>query len=226
MQRWQSWVVPLGALWLAACGGSNDDPPPTPAKVPELASAANASGNWRVSVAQGTGVEVGRYLAGDGGQRMLLLTDADSKMTSVLVRKDARANWELGAGAEPVGQVQFASTGDDSVVAGAQLSVTDAQTVHGYALRGAKGQALYFTVDAEGLMQPSAGTDCRWQGEIGRSDLPQTLTIRVEDTAGCWGGGRTWSGLLVRDAQDAPAAFRAISTDGSSPAVDAWVFAR
>lgn len=227
MKRWQSLAVPLCALWLVACGGSDDAPaPPKAPKVPELASSAAASGNWRVAVEQGDDVQVGRYWAADSGQRVLLLTDANGKMRTVLVRKDSSADWELGAGVEPQGQVQFATTVDESAAAGQMLALADVQSSNGYELRGAEGRAVYFTVNAEGQAQPSVDAACQWTGQLETSDLPQTLAIRVQDAAGCWGGGAAWTGLLVRDAQDAPAAFRAISIDGSSPAVDAWVFTR
>lgn len=181
-----------------------------------------AAGSYVVSVGDANAPTVGKYYAGADGSRELVLADSDDHATQLYRRAP-------NAGSGPASWVAVPPT-DRSVNvsllrsdATASSTLTLAPFAGSYVTQVAAGMTATFTVNATGDVVAGPST-CKLSGKLAASSLPNTLQLSLAAT----GSGTlpaTGNGLLVVDADYAPARFRLVADNGTQ-LLDLWAYAQ
>ena len=200
---------------MVACGGSDKEAEaPAPFNIPEL-----ASGVYTVSTASESDTVVGKYTAGKDSSRLLYFWDANEKVKTMLSRADEKAAWKLIYGKPDSASLTFTTS---SAKASALLDPGSASG--SYQMRLSSGDVVDFSFDGAGSLQSAAGTDasCKLKGSAFATPLPNMLKVQIS-TGACAALGPDWSGVLVLDSDQKPAAYRLLSTDASTLR-DYWIY--
>jgi hypothetical protein len=205
-----TWVAVATMGVLAACGGDDDD-------TPNVSVDNLDAGAYVVSTGDANTPTIGRYLAGTDGSRLLVLDDADEHV-GTLYRRSAGSDWTAVPAATSNVRVTLLRSSAKPVTS---LDMTS--LAGNYVTLAAPGVAAAFTVSAGGRIT-ATGVGCRLSGSLSSSPLPNALQVSLT-ADGCGSAvPASTSGVLVVDAEDAPARFRLI-TDNGSRTVDLRAFA-
>ena len=207
-------AVGLSCL-MAACGGSDKEvQADTVFTIPDL-----ASGVYTVSTGSESDAVVGKYTAAQDGSRLLYFWDASEKVKTMLSRADGKAAWKLIYGKPESSSLTFTTS------SAKPSALLDPGSASGsYQMRLANGDVVEFVIDEAGGLQSAAGTvaSCKLQGSASATPLPNMLKMKI--SAGtCAALGPDWSGVLVLDSDQKPAAYRLLSTDATTLR-DYWVY--
>ena len=195
----------LLAVALSACSNSDDDT----LQVDEL-----ASGSYTVSVGDVAAPKFGRYYAGNDGSHVLVLVDSDEHANQ-LYRRDTSGHWQAVPKAHGEVRVLNSTARSASAITTAALSGDYQTQIDGSIVAS-------FSVQADGTIVPGASS-CKLGGTLAASTVPGTLKLTLT-AAACGSLPASSGGLLIVDADDAPAQFRLIADNGTA-LVDLWAFA-
>jgi len=201
---------------LTACGGdshSNYYPgvgTPPEAAQPKVTVEDPGSGAWTVSTGDASQPAMGRYYAASDGKRLLALEDDPAESVNRLLRRaDASSKWAAIPVPTSDLAVSFLRTEARTP------STPDATALAGrYVVRLSDGSAADFLIGGDGRITAGSLPGCRLTGSLVAGSLPGTLGLNL-NSSGCAGLPGTASGVLITDAQDAPASLRLLADDGS-----------
>ncbi|CAN5774457.1 hypothetical protein BH11PSE8_BH11PSE8_28850 [soil metagenome] len=194
-------------LALSACGSDDSTPRVT---VDDL-----AAGSYVVSIGDANAPTVGKYYASADGSRLLVVADATDHAQQVY-KKAANQAW-----------VAAPAVAQDVTVTLLRSGAVTANTVALASLAGhyvtsvATGITASFDIDASGAI--TAGTSaCKLSGRLSPGKLPNTLVLDLT-TSGCGTLPAASTGVLVIDADYAPASYRLVAESGTQ-LLDLWAF--
>lgn len=200
-------ALSLAVLALAACGGSDDQPQ---VKVDDL-----APGAYVVSVGDSSAPTVGKYYADAAGNRLLVLADSSDRATQLYRREAGNAWLGIPAADKDVNVTLLQS----NALTAKTLDV--ASQVGSYAVLVAAGMVANFTLQANGDIVAGASA-CKLVGKVSTHTLPNTLKLSLT-ASGCGTLPASSTGVLVVDADYAPAGFRLVADNGAVP-LDLWAY--
>jgi len=200
-------------LVLAACGSDDDSPAAT---APTLKVDDATTGAYTVSVDTANGLVVGKYLAGDDGSRLLALQGDDDRVTRLYRRASANAAWTAVPAADAPTTVTLATR------AAVALAAPTAAALAGKYRVAIDGGTADFTLGADGTLTAGTST-CKLSGTTSAGTLPGSLKVTLA-TSGCGALPASATGVLMPDADFAPAAFRLVADNGAV-ALDLWAYA-
>lgn len=217
----------LGACGGGGGGGSTVFPPialPAPPEEPGAGDGPRVSvdelgsGSYVVSTGDADAPTVGKYYAAANGARLLVLGGHDDVASQAYRRNDApAARWT--AVPAPDRDVNVALLQHQALKT-AELAAT--ALAGRYVSQVAGGEATAFRITADGQLSAEAGFDCRLSGALAVGVLPGTLMLELH-TQGCATLPASAKGVLVADADYAPARFRLLADDGER-LVDLWAY--
>ncbi|QIL80359.1 hypothetical protein G7047_10945 [Diaphorobacter sp. HDW4A] len=203
---------------MSGCGGGNSGSASANIDMPGL-----STGAYVVATEVSGSLQVGKYYVGsDGKTTLLMLQDDQSRVTRVYTKGVDSTHWRIA------GTASSTDSSTDPVVkhtASIPANAFATSTLAGaYEIRLANGSRTQFSIDANGAISPVTASSCEIKGQLGASTMPQLLALSITQS-NCSGLTGSWSGVAVRDQDDAPASFRLVSTDGGS-LKDLWAFAK
>lgn len=207
--------VLAAALLLAACSSDNDHDDGKQQGGPQLAVTELAAGSYAVSAGDPASPTAGKYYAAADGARLLVLNDGEQQ-ARVLYQRAAGGRWQAtpaqaGANLELIGSNPLpAETLERGALAG------------NYSVRLAGGAVAAFTVDANGAIAAGASA-CKLSGSLTASSLPGALALTL-NASGCGNLPAQSTGVALRDADYAPAAFRLLAGAGETALLDLWAY--
>lgn len=193
---------------LVACGGSGDDQPQV--KVDDL-----ATGSYVVSVGDTNAPTVGKYYADASGNRLLVLADSGDRVAQ-LYRREAGKAWVGAPGANKDVNVTLLQS---NAVPSKALDV--APLAGSYSVLVGAGMVANFTLQANGDIVAGTST-CKLAGKVTAHTLANTLKLSLT-AGGCGSLPASSTGVLVVDADYAPAGFRLVADNGALP-LDLWAY--
>ena len=147
------------------------------------------------------------------------LLDDESHVSAIYTKGFDGAYWrDAGTAAAATGAPVI---GNNAALAAQTLQNNAVAGTYDVYLRGSGSTQI--RIDSSGAIAP-VGSGCRLQGQLDPAPLAQLLKLSVF-ASDCAGLSGAWRGFLVRDADDAPAAFRLVSADGGT-LKDAWAYAK
>jgi hypothetical protein len=198
---------------------------PTPPEAPGAAEGPRVSvdelgsGTYAVSTGDADAPTVGKYYAAADGTRLLVLGGPDDIANQAYRRTaEPAARWI----AVPAPNQDVAVTLlQHQTLKTAELA---AATLAGrYVSQVAAGEATAFSIAADGRLSAEAGFDCKLSGSLAAGVLPGTLLLDLH-THGCAALPASAKGVLVADADYAPARFRLLADNGER-LIDLWAYA-
>ncbi|MEJ8849836.1 hypothetical protein [Variovorax rhizosphaerae] len=201
---------------LTACGGDSRSwyfpavGTPPEATQPKVTVDDPGSGAWTVSSGDANQPTMGRYYAAANGKRLLALEDDPVERVNLLLRRaDATQKWAAIPAPTSDLTVSFLRT------EARMLATPDATALAGrYVVRLSDGSAADFLIGSDGRITAGSLSACRLSGSLVASSLPGTLSLNL-DSSGCAGLPGHATGVLITDAQDAPARLRLLADDGT-----------
>jgi hypothetical protein len=202
---------------LSACGGDGNGIRPPVVTVADL-----AAGSYIVSVGDANAPTVGKYYAGSDGSRELVLADSNDHATQLYRRAPNTTSGAATWVAVPVSDKDVSVTllRSDATVSS---TLTLAPFAGSYVTQVAAGVTASFTVNATGDIV-AGGSACKLSGKLSSSSLPNTLQLSLA-TVACGTLPATSTGLLMVDADYAPARFRLVADNGTQ-LLDLWAYAQ
>lgn len=191
--------VLAAGLLLAACSSDNDHDDGKEQGGPQLAVTELAAGTYAVSAGDPASPTAGKYYAAADGARLLVLNDGEQQ-ARVLYQRAAGGLWQ----ATPA-------------QAGANLELIGSNPLPAEILeRGAL--AGNYSVRLAG-----GASACKLSGSLAASSLPGALSLTL-NASGCGNLPAQSTGVALRDADYAPAAFRLLAGAGETALLDLWAY--
>ena len=201
----------LSVLLLAAC---HDDEPEAAAASVTVGNAPMAAGNYLVSIGDENSPTSGRLYQTANGSRMLIVNDAGD-LASAIYTSSTNGVWQR---VPPAPQGEHIELQQSSAMPGSSSQLAgDYSTL-------VQGVATGFSLASDGKISASANVGCKLSGQLDAAEFSPGVRKLSLTFSQCATLSGTLSGVLIQDADYAPARLRMVLDNGTQ-ITELWAYA-
>lgn len=205
----------LSVLLLAAC---HDDEPEAAAASVTVGNAPTAAGNYLVSIGDENSPTSGRLYQAANGSRMLIVNDAGD-LASAIYTSSTNGVWQR---VPPAPQGEHIELQQSSAMPGSSSS-SSSQLAGDYSTL-VQGVATGFSLASDGKLSASANAGCKLSGQLDAAEFSPGVRKLSLTFSQCALLSGTLSGVLIQDADYAPARLRMVLDNGAQ-ITELWAYA-